>query len=104
MFMTSPPTARKWATRLRTEEPMGTADRSSRPRSIPIKTPPAVAKRIVKARWRRRLGTAQIAGELGVPESTIHAALMRARINRLSHIDRVTGDPPAPTSMTIPGR
>ncbi len=93
MFMTSPPTARKWATRFRAEGRAGMVDRSSRPRSMPTKTPPAVVKRIVKARWRRRLGPAQIAGELGIPASTVHAVLVRARINRLSHIDRVTGEP-----------
>src|SRR5690606_36423621 len=93
MFMTSPPTARKWASRFRAEGLAGMADRSSRPRSMPTKTSPAVVKRIVKARWRRRLGPVQIAGELGIPASTVHAVLVRCRINRLSHIDRVTGEP-----------
>lgn len=93
MFRTSPPTARKWAARFRTEGPAGMADRSSRPRSMPTKTPLAVVKQIVKARWRRRLGPVQIGGELGIPASTVHAVLVRARINRLSHIDRVTGEP-----------
>lgn len=51
------------------------------------------SKRIVKARWRRRLGPAQIAGELGIPASTVHAVLTRCRINRLTRIDRVTGEP-----------
>lgn len=93
MFMTSPPTARKWAARFRVEGPAGMIDRSSRPRSMPTKTPPETVKRIVKIRWRRRLGPVQIAGELGIPASTVHAVLVRARINRLSHIDRVTGEP-----------
>ena len=35
----------------------------------------------------------QIAGELGIPASTAHAVLVRCRINRLSHIDRVTCEP-----------
>ncbi len=105
MFMTSPPTARKWAARFRVEGAAGMLDRSSRPRSMPTKTPPELVKRIVKARWRRRLGPAQIAAELGLPTSTVHAVLVRARINRLSHIDRVTGEPirryehPHPGSM-----
>ncbi len=93
MFMVSPVTARKWAARLRAEGPVGMADRSSRPHSMPAKTPADVVKRIVKARWRRRLGPVQIAGELGVPASTVHAVLVRCRINRLSTIDRVTGEP-----------
>lgn len=93
MFMVSPPTARKWAARYRAEGEAGMADRSSRPQSMPTKTPPAMVRRIVTARWRRRLGPVQIGGELGVPASTVHAVLVRCRINRLSHIDRVTGEP-----------
>jgi transposase InsO family protein len=41
----------------------------------------------------RRLGPVQITGELGMPASTIHAVLVRCRINRLSHIDRATREP-----------
>ncbi|WP_344379046.1 IS481 family transposase, partial [Agromyces tropicus] len=92
-FMVSAVTARKWAARYRSEGPAGMTDRSSRPRSMPAKTPLPTVKRIVKARWRRRLGPAQIAGELGLPTSTVHAVLVRCRINRLSRIDRVTGEP-----------
>jgi len=93
MFLVSTVTARKWAARFRAEGPAGMADRSSRPRSMPGKTPLPVVKRIVKARWRRRLGPAQIAGELGLAPSTVHAVLVRCRINRLSVIDRVTAEP-----------
>jgi transposase InsO family protein len=69
------------------------ADRSSRPRRSPSKTPPHTVRAIVRLRWRHRLGPVQIAGRLGVPASTAHAVLVRCRINRLSHIDRVTGEP-----------
>jgi transposase InsO family protein/transposase len=93
MFMVSPVTVRKWVARFRAEGAAGMADRPSRPRSMPTKTPTVVVKRIVKLRWRRRLGPAQIAGELGLPASTVHAVLVRCRINRLSRIDRVTGEP-----------
>lgn len=93
MFMVSSVTARKWAARFRTEGAAGMQDRSSRPHSMPTKTPLPVVKRIVKARWRRRLGPVQIAGELGIAPSTVHAVLVRCRINRLSRIDRVTGEP-----------
>jgi transposase InsO family protein len=93
MFMTSPPTARKWAVRFRAEGPAGMTDRSSRPRSMPTRTPPRLVKRIVRLRWRSRLGPAQIASELGIPASTVYAVLVRCRINRLSRIDRVTGEP-----------
>ena len=93
MFLCSPRTAAKWAERYRSEGPAGMADRSSRPRSMPTKTTPAVVRRIVALRWRHRLGPVQIAGRRGVPASTVHAVLLRCRINRLSRIDRVTGEP-----------
>jgi transposase-like protein len=93
MFMVSPRTAAKWAGRYRLEGPAGMADRSSRPRRSPAKTSPEVVRQIVRLRWRKRLGPVQIAGQLGVPASTVHAVLTRCRINRLSHIDRVTGEP-----------
>jgi transposase InsO family protein len=38
-------------------------------------------------------GPAQIASELGLASSTVHAVLVRCRINRLNRIDRVTGEP-----------
>ena len=64
-----------------------------RPHSSPTKTPPELVRQIVRLRWRHRLGPVQIAGRLGLPASTVHAVLVRCRINRLSHIDRVTGEP-----------
>jgi hypothetical protein len=39
------------------------------------------------------LGPIQIACQLDMPASTVHAVLTRCRINRLSHIDRITGEP-----------
>jgi transposase InsO family protein len=93
IFMVSPVTARKWVTRWRLEGKAGMADRSSRPRTCPTRTPSSTARKIVKLRWRHRLGPIQIGGRLGLPASTVHAVLVRNRLNRLSHIDRVTGEP-----------
>jgi transposase InsO family protein len=93
MFMVSPRTARKWADRYRAEGPAGMADRSSRPHRSPTRTSEELKRQIVRLRWRNRLGPVQIAGQLGMPASTVHAVLVRCRINRLSHIDRVTGEP-----------
>jgi transposase InsO family protein len=92
MFMVSARTAAKWAERYRVEA-AGMADRSSRPRTSPTKTPPQLVRQIVRLRWRKRLGPVQIAGQLGVPASTVHAVLVRCRINRLGNIDRVSGEP-----------
>ena len=93
MFMVSPRTAAKWAARYRGEGPAGMADRSSRPHHSPTRTPEHLKRQVVALRWRHRLGPVQIAGRLGMPASTVHAVLVRCRINRLSRIDRVTGEP-----------
>jgi transposase InsO family protein len=91
--MVAPRTAKKWADRYRADGSAGMVDRSSRPHTSPAKTPPEVVRQIVRLRWRHRLGPVQIAGRLGLQASTVHAVLVRCRINRLSHIDRVTGEP-----------
>jgi len=93
LFMDSTVTVRKWAARLRTEGPAGMRDRSSRLRSCPHQTPDRVVRQIARLRWRHRLGPVQIRGQLGLAGSTVHAVLVRCRVNRLSHIDRVTGEP-----------
>ncbi len=91
--MVSPRTAAKWAQRYRAEGLAGMTDRSSRPHRSPARTPEQIKQQIVRLRWRKRLGPVQIGGQLGVPASTVHAVLVRCGINRLSHLDRVTGEP-----------
>src|SRR5258708_17378348 len=103
MFMVAARTAKKWADRYRAEGAAGRVDGSSRPHSSPTKTSLRMTKRIVKLRWRKRLGPVQIAGVLAVPASTVHAVLMRCRINRLSQIDRVTGEPLRRYEHAYPG-
>src|ERR1700761_4618995 len=76
MFMVSPRTAAKWADRYRIEGPGGMHDRSSRPHRSPNKTSEQLTRQIVQLRWRGRLGPVQIAGQLGVPASTVHAVLV----------------------------
>ena len=93
MFMVSPVTARKWAARYRAEGPAGMVDRTSRPHRSPTKVGDAVQRQIIGLRWRHRLGPVQISCRLGIPASTVHRVLVRCRVNRLSHIDRVTGEP-----------
>jgi transposase InsO family protein len=68
------------------------ADRSSRPHHSPTRTPQPVVRKIVHLRWKKRLGPVQIGGRLGMPASTVHAVLVRCRVNRLSHVDRRTGE------------
>jgi transposase InsO family protein len=86
-------TANKWAARYALEGPAGMGDRSSRPLHQPRRTPTPVVRKIVHLRWKHRLGPVGIAARLDMPASTVHAVLVRCRINRLTHVDRATGEP-----------
>jgi transposase InsO family protein len=68
-------------------------DRSSRPHNSPNRTPAPVVRKLVHLRWKQRLGPVAIGAKLSMPSSTVHAVLVRCRLNRLTHIDRVTGEP-----------
>ncbi|MFJ9317990.1 IS481 family transposase [Pimelobacter simplex] len=96
-------TAAKWAQRYRDEGPAGMVDRSSARHIQHAKTPAPVVRRIVHLRWKQRLGPVPIGAKLGVPASTVHAVLTRCRLNRLSHIDRVTGEPARRYERERPG-
>ncbi len=87
------PTARRWADRYRRLGPAGMGDASSRPFRSPRKTPAPVVRKIVHLRWKQRLGPVQIAAQVGVAPSTVHQVLVRCKISRLSHVDRVSGEP-----------
>jgi hypothetical protein len=58
---------------------------------------------MARLRWRQRLGPVQIGGQLGLAPSTVHAVLVGSRINRLSPIDRVTGEPVRRYEHSHPG-
>ena len=92
----SGPTAKKWADRYRCEGLAGMRDGrhgSSGPHRQPNRTPTPVARKIVHLRWKRRLGPIEIGDRLAMPASTVHVALVRCRLNRLTHLDRATGEP-----------
>lgn len=97
------PTAKRWADRYRTLGEAGMQDRSSRPGSQPRKTPQPLVRKIVHLRWKHRLGPVAIGDRLGMASSTVHAVLARCRLNRLSHVDRVTGEPVRRYEHTTPG-
>jgi len=86
-------TAQKWSRRYRDEGTDGMLDRSSRPLRQPRRTPTDRVKRIVALRVRLRLGPVEIADRLDMAASTVHVVLVRCRLNRLTHIDRGTGEP-----------
>src|SRR5947207_299208 len=92
-FNVSWPTAKRWAQRYREYGPAGMADRSSRPHHSPRRTPAPVLRKIVHLRWKQRLGPVAIARAVGVAPSTAHQVLRRCRLNRLTHVDRHTGEP-----------
>jgi hypothetical protein len=92
-FQVSRPTAQRWATRYRDQGPAGMTDRSSRPHHSPRRTPAPVVRKIVHLRWTQRLGPAQIAPQVGLAPSTVHAILVRCRSSRLQTLDRATGQP-----------
>ena len=91
-FMVAYKTAKKWADRYRVEGPAGMVDRSSR-RHTQARTPAPVVRKIVHLRIKQRLGPVEIADRLGMASSTVHAVLVRCRLNRLTYFDRVTGTP-----------
>ena len=97
------PTAKRWADRYRQLGEAGMADRSSRPHRQPSKTPAPLVRKIVHKRWKHRLGPVAIGAELGLPASTVHAVLVRWRLNRLSHVDRRTGEPIRRYEHAAPG-
>ena len=96
-------TASKWAQRYRDEGPAGMRDRSSARHSQHAKTPQPMVRKIVHLRWKQRLGPIAIGAKLGMPASTVHAVLVRCRLNRLTHIDRVTGEPARRYERERPG-
>jgi transposase InsO family protein len=109
-FQCSYATAKRWAGRFRglheagvTVTPEHLADRSSRPRRSPTKTPQPLVRKIVHVRCKRRVGPVEIAGIVGVPASTVHAVLRRCGMSRLSQLDRVTGEPVRRYEHTHPG-
>lgn len=102
-FHVSWPTAKRWADRYRICGPDGMDDRSSRPHHSPNRTPTPVVRKIVHLRWKKRLGPVGIGARLGVPASTVHAVLVRVRLNRLHHVDVRTGEPVRRYEHEYPG-
>ena len=102
-FQVSRPTATRWAQRYREFGAAGMADRSSRPRNSPHRTPQPLVRKVVHLRWKQRLGPVGIAAKTGLAPSTVHRILTSCRVNRLWHVDRVTGEPVRRYEMTRPG-
>jgi len=80
----------KWQHRYREEGAGGLVDRSSRPHSMPTKTPEDRSELIVRLRTCR-LTAVEIARKLKMPRSTVAAVLKRTGKSRLRDLD-----PPEP--------
>jgi len=78
-------------------------DRSSARHTQARKTPQPVVRKIVHLRWKQRLGPVQIGARVGVPASTVHAVLVRCRLDRLTYTDRITGEPARRYERSRPG-
>jgi transposase InsO family protein len=74
-------TASKWIGRARRGECL--ADRSSRPRRSPKRTPPALEQAVLRARQELRVGPHPLGWALGLAASTVHAILRRHGCSRL---------------------
>jgi transposase InsO family protein len=96
-------TAHRWVVRYRQLGAAGMQDRSSRPHTSPRRTPQPVVRRIVRLRCKQKLGPVAIAAQVGVAPSTVHQVLVRCRLNRLSHVDRVSGEPVRRYEHPYPG-
>jgi len=95
--------AAKWWRRFQQEGLLGLEDHSSRPSSCPHQTPPAVERRILRARRKLRRGPDELGFQLGIPASTVHAVLRRHGVSRLKHLDRPTGRVVRRIETTRPG-
>jgi transposase InsO family protein len=85
-------TAAKWLARWRAEGNRGLRDRSSAPKRIPHRTPPATVELIERLR-RIRMTAAEIAELLGLALSTVSTWLKRLGLGKRSRLE-----PPEPPS------
>jgi transposase InsO family protein len=82
----TPKTIRKWRDRYAAEGEAGLRGRSSRPHHSPTRLP-ADQHATVEALRRQRLSGPAIARQLGLPVSTVGAALRRLGLSRLTALD-----------------
>ena len=84
--------AHRWVARFRAEGEAGLADRSSRPRHCPRRTPVEVEQRVLQLRSTERRGQDWIGPELGIPARTVSAILRRHHVPYLRECDPLTGE------------
>lgn len=80
-----------WISRFETEGQAGLADRSSRPHSMPARTPRRLENQIVAWRKRHQCGPDEISAKLGVCPRTVSRVLNRRQMPYLRDLDPMTG-------------
>jgi len=94
--------AHRWVNRYRSFGEAGLADRSSRPRRSPTRTPTEVERRVLALRQVERRGQDWLGPELGLPPRTVSRILRRHQVPRLVECDPITGQPiRASTTTTV---
>ncbi len=84
-------TAHRWWARWQAQGPDGLLDRPSCAHHHPHRTPPQLQAQVLRLRQARKLGPARIAPLVGLAPSTLYRVLCRHHLNRLTLMDRPTG-------------
>ncbi|ASN53894.1 IS481 family transposase [Sinomonas sp. R1AF57] len=82
-----------WIRRYETEGEAGLETRSSRPHTMPTRTPAEVEQKVLAARAVHRQGPDVLGPKTGVPARTVSRILRRHGVPRLRECDPMTGDP-----------
>ena len=82
----------KWIGRFQVHGHVGLLDRSSRPHTMPTRTPASVEAAIVAIRRAQRIGPDGIGAEVDVPARTVSRVLARHGIAHLRACDPMTGE------------
>jgi transposase InsO family protein len=82
----------KWVCRFDAEGGAGLMDRSSRPHTVPMRTPAPVEAEILAVRRAQRIGPDHISAEVGVPARTVSRVLARHGVPHLRACDPMTGE------------
>jgi len=85
VYGVAPKIVSRWTERFKAAGRDGMVDRSSRPKTSPRQTDPALGERIIGLRRQRRTGK-HIAMETGVSPATVSRVLRRAGLSRMRNI------------------
>ena len=93
-----------WWRRFRLEGEAGLDDRSCRPRNSPRRVSSMLEAEVVRLRRELKLGPHDLADRTGLAPSTCHKVLTRNGLQRLSWMDRPTGQVVRRIEMTAAGQ